>query len=219
MPENNSQKAVVVTRDVTSGARRQTEVLSDIQEGKGLIRIGVTGHRILAELEKIGAGVEVALRRIEQAFPGEPMTVISALAEGADRIVARHVLARTGARLIVPLPLPESDYITDFDSEESRAEFLSLLHRADHVEEMSSTATRDQAYEAAGEYVLNNSDVLITIWDGQNAQSRGSTGEMVRRARERGLPIARVHAGNREPGTHRPTSLGDEQGRVTFENI
>ena len=184
-----------------------------------MIRIGVTGHRVLAEPEKIEAGVAEALRRIELAFPGEPMTVISALAEGADRIVARHVLARPGFRLTVPLPLPESDYLTDFHSEESRSEFLSLLQRAGHVEEMSSTATRDRAYEAAGEYVLNNSDVLITIWDGESAQGRGGTGDIVARARERGLPIAWVHAGNREPGTHRPTSLGDEQGRVTFENI
>jgi hypothetical protein len=27
-----------------------------------------------------------------------------------------------------------------------------------------------------------------------------------------------VHAGNRAPGTLQPTSLGSEQGRVTFEN-
>ena len=179
----------------------------------------MTGHRILAELEKIDAGVEVSLSRIEREFPGEPLTVISSLAEGADRIVARHVLARTGARLIVPLPLPESDYVSDFASQESRAEFLSLLQRANHVEKMSSRATRDEAYEAAGEYVLNNSDVLVTIWNGQGAQGRAGTGQMVARARERRIPIAWVHAGNREPATHQPTSLGDDQGRVTFENI
>lgn len=184
-----------------------------------MVNIGITGHRILADLEKIESGVEEALRRIELKFPGEPLTVISALAEGADRIVALHVLARPGAGLTVPLPLAKPDYLADFQSEDSRAEFLSLLQRADHVEEMPSAATREQAYEAAGEYLLNNSDVLIAIWDGGNAQGQGGTGEIVARARERGLPIAWVHAGNREPATNRPTSLGDEQGRVTFENI
>lgn len=182
-------------------------------------RVGVTGHRILAETQKIDAGVEEALRRIDQAFHAEPLTVISALAEGADRIVAYHVLARPGARLVVPLPLSKSDYITDFKSEESRAEFLSLLAQADQVIEMPPAATRDQAYEAAGEYVLDNSDVLITIWDGQHSQGRGGTGDIVARARDKKLPIAWVHAGNRNPGTHQPTSLGDEQGLVTFENI
>jgi hypothetical protein len=184
-----------------------------------LIRVGVTGHRILAEIEKIDAGVEEALRRIEQAFPNEPMTVISALAEGADRIVARHVLARPAARLVVPLPLPKSDYMTDFKDEESQQEFLSLLERADEIIDLSVVGTRDQGYEAAGEYVLNNSDLLITIWDGKVAQGQGGTGSMVARARERRLPIAWVHAGNREPSTHQPTSLRTEQGRVTFERL
>ena len=184
-----------------------------------MTRIGVTGHRILTDLEKIEAGVEAAVRRIELKFQGEPLTVISALAEGADRIVARHVLARPDAGLTVPLPLAKSDYLADFQSEDSRAEFLSLLQRADRVEEMPAAATREQAYEAAGQYVLNNSDALIAIWDGRNAQGQGGTGEIVARARHRGLPIAWVHAGNREPATNRPTSLGDEQGRVTFENI
>ena len=184
-----------------------------------MIRIGVTGHRVLTEREKIEAGVEEALDHIEQTFPDQPMTVISALAEGADRIVARGVLARLNSRLIVPLPFPTSDYLTDFKTEESRNEFLALLQRADSVEAMPATSTRDAGYEAAGEFVLSNSDVLIIIWDGKNAQGRGGTGEIVARARERQLPLAWVHAGNRETGTLRPTSLGNEQGRVTFEHL
>jgi len=184
-----------------------------------LIRIGVTGHRILAERDKIDRGVEEALGKVEQLFPGEILTVVSALAEGADRIVARRVLARPGARLVVPLPLDESDYISDFSSEESRVEFSTLLRRASKIERMPPTPARDQAYEAAGEYVLNNSDVLLTIWDGLPAQGRGGTADIVSRARKRKLRIAWIHAGNREPGTDQPTTLGNEQGQVTFENF
>ncbi len=184
-----------------------------------MIRIGVTGHRILTDIEKIDAAVEVALRRIEDRFPGEALTVISALAEGADRIVARHVLARSGARLVVPLPLRKSDYMADFTSKESRAEFLNLLERTADVVEMPRAPSREQAYEAAGNYVLDNSDVLITIWDGREAQGPGGTADIVQRARKRRLPIAWVHAGNRKPDSHEPVSLGDEQGLVTFENI
>jgi hypothetical protein len=183
------------------------------------MRIGVTGHRILAEPEKIEAGVEEALHRIEEAFLSEPMTVISALAEGADRIVARLVLDRPGARLIAPLPLAKEDYITDFKSLESRAEFLSLLERAERVVEMDRVATRDEAYEVVGDYVLQHSDVLIVVWDGRDAQGRGGTGAVVGRARQRGLPIAWVHAGNRNKRTHQPMSLGLTQGQVSFERF
>ena len=184
-----------------------------------MIRVGVTGHRVLAEPDKIEAGVDAALRRIEQSFPGEPLAIISALAEGADRIVARHVLGRPRSRLVVPLPFAESEYIKDFSLAASRAEFFRLLERADEINLMPAAETREQAYEAAGEFVLNNSDVLIAIWDGQLAQGLGGTGDIVLRARERQMPIAWVHAGNREPGTGRPTTLDDEQGRVTLENM
>ena len=70
-----------------------------------MVAIGVTGHRTLADLDRITAGVNEALHRIEQAFPGQPLTVISSLAEGADRLVVQQVLARSKARLVVPLPL------------------------------------------------------------------------------------------------------------------
>ena len=43
--------------------------------------------------------------------------------------------------------------------------------------------------------------------------------EIVAQARERSLPLAWIHAGNRNPGTGFSTSLGPEQGKVTFEHL
>lgn len=184
-----------------------------------MVAIGVTGHRILTEVDKINAGVDKVLRRIEQAFPGEPLSVISPLAEGADRLVVQRVLVLPKSRLVVPLPLSQADYMADFSSVESREEFCQLLRRADEVIELPHTSTRKEAYRAAGLYVLEHSDVLITIWDGRNAQGQGGTGGIVAQARTRGMPVAWIHAGNRKPGLREPTSLGAEQGRVTFENF
>jgi len=184
-----------------------------------MVAIGVSGHRILTEIDKITAGIDEALRHIERAFPGQSLTVISALAEGGDRLVAERVLARPRARLVVPLPLPADDYINDFTTAESTDEFRGLLDRADEVIELPPAPTRNEAYEAAGLYVLDHRDVLIAIWDGQGSHGQGGTAEIVVRARARRLPIAWVHAGNRKPGTMEPTSLGEEQGTVTFENF
>lgn len=184
-----------------------------------MIAIGVTGHRFLADVDKIAAGVDEALQRIEQAFPGQPLTVISPLAEGADRLVVHRVLASSRARLIVPLPLPQSDYMADFESAESKEEFLSLLAQADEVIVLPLAPTRDQAYEAVGRYVLDRCDVVIAIWDGQSAQGRGGTGDIVAQVRQRGLPLTWVHAGNRRPGTEEPITLGKEQGKVSFERF
>jgi hypothetical protein len=165
------------------------------------LTIGVTGHRILAEPDKVTAGVDQALDHIAQAFPGRPWTVVSALAEGADRLVVQRVLVRCQARLVVVLPLATGEYLDDFAVLESRQAFLALLEQAAEVIELPPASTRAAAYEAAGFHVLNHCEVLQAIWDGQGAQGQGGTGAIVAQARRRGLPLAWVHAGNRKPGT------------------
>jgi hypothetical protein len=186
---------------------------------RGTVRIGVTGHRIVAEADKVMAGVDTALQRIERTFADGVLTVVSPLAEGADRLVVQRVLQRPQARLIAALPLPRTEYAKDFETTESLNEFRRLLNRADEVIELPAAPTRNEAYEAVGLYVLDHCDVLVAVWDGQGAQGQGGTGGIVALARARGRPIAWVHAGNRQPGTMEPTSLGAEQGTVTFENF
>jgi hypothetical protein len=191
----------------------------DGPKGLDMIRIGVTGHRILAEVEKIEAGIAEALRMIERTFPGEKLVVVSSLAEGADRLAVHQVLSRPQGRLIVPLPLPESDYLDDFVTEKSKEEFISLLSQAEEVIHLPPASSREEAYEAAGRYMLKHNDVLVAVWDGQAAQGQGGTGSMVAEARRRKMPFAWIHAGNRKPGTEEPTSLGEEQGTVSYENF
>jgi hypothetical protein len=184
-----------------------------------MVRIGATGHRFLTDLEKVSAGVETALEQIEELSPRSAFTAVSSLAEGADCLIAKHVLSRSGARLIVPLPLPAADYLQDFVSEEAANTFCELLMRADEVIELPATTSRDKSYEAAADFVVRNCDVLLAIWDGRSAQGHVGTGHAVQLARSLRLPLAWVHAGNREPGTNEPTSFGEEQGRVEFERF
>jgi len=184
-----------------------------------MVVIGVTGHRFLVNVNKIEAGVAKGLDRILEAFPGDSLRVISSLAEGADRMVAHQVLSRPNGRLMAVLPLRKSDYMKDFQLEESKQEFTSLLGRADEVVELDTASTREEAYEAAGRYVLEHCDVLVALWDGRDGQGRGGTGEVVGEARQRGLPIAWVHVGNRKPGTSEPTTLGEDQGKLSFERF
>lgn len=185
-----------------------------------ILQIGVTGHRILDEIVKLQAGIDQALIRIAEAYPGEVWSVVSSLAEGADRLVVQRVLlARPEARLIVPLPLPVIDYRLDFSTEQSPLEFESLLVRADEVILPPKGTFRSDCYWLAGKTVLERSDVLIALWDGLNAQGPGGTGEMVKAARMSGLPLAWVHCGNRTPGINQATNLGEEQGKVSFERF
>jgi hypothetical protein len=109
--------------------------------------------------------------------------------------------------------------MTDFSTTQSKREFLDLLDRADKVVELPMSRSREQTYETAGRYVLDHCDILVAVWDGRDAQGQGGTGDLVREARTRGLPVAWVHAGNRKPGTDEPTTLGGDQGRVSFERF
>ena len=185
----------------------------------GSVRVGVTGHRLLAEVNRLAAGVAEGLNAVAAAFPGKSLEILSALAEGADRLVVLEALARGCIRLVVPLPLPVTDYLLDFETPESQVEFRRLLNRADEVVELPPSPTRDEAYRAAGLYVLEHCDVLLAVWDGRAAQGRGGTEAVVAEARRRALPLVWVHAGNRRPGTREPTTLGAEQGVVIVERL
>jgi hypothetical protein len=157
-----------------------------------MLRIGVTGHRHLVGVPAIRAGVRAAFRVIEKHYPSAPWRLVSPLAEGADRIVAAEALRRPQTELVVPLPLPIEDYLLDFPTKRSRDRFARLLRRAQRIIELPMSASREEAYQAVGRYVAQESDLLIAIWDGQPARGHGGTAEVVAAARQRGIPVAWV---------------------------
>jgi hypothetical protein len=157
------------------------------------LRVGVSGHRVppklptqsevplRAQLDRVLAAMVDAARQVESDAAIE-FIVVSSLAEGADRIVAEAALA-VGFRLQVVLPLNRTEYARDFETQASRAAFKRLLDRAAAVFEMDGAADeRPRAYEAAGLFMLANIDLLIAIWDGEQAAGVGGTAEIVNRA-------------------------------------
>lgn len=184
-----------------------------------IVALGITGHRYMAEMDKVMAGVECAVKRILKTFPDSSFRIFSSLAEGADRVLAKRLLLVPNANLWVPLPLPEEEYLKDFETSKSKEEFITLLGKAKRVINLPVMEKREEGYLAAGKYVIENSDCLLAIWDGKPAQGVAGTSEIVALARERSLPLAWIHAGNRNPGTGFSTSLGPEQGKVTFEHL
>jgi hypothetical protein len=172
-----------------------------------LVAVGVSGHRVLRDIEGVCDLIDAALEVIVTTHGDVTPRIISPLAEGADRLVAVRALDKLNASLVVPLPLPVSEYLRDFDTPESKAVFLRLLERAEEVIELPNAGSREQCYLAAGLYVLNHCDVLIAVWDGEPARGTGGTAEIVHEARRLGLPIAWVHTSNRDPE------------RITYENF
>jgi hypothetical protein len=191
-------------------------------------RIGVTGHRRLDDPAAVEALVKRAIdaeagklflaklrKNIEDGRPSgtAPVSycVVSPLAEGADRVVARAVLESPDARLDAVIPLALEDYLEDFATGESRQEFAELLSRCGEPVFLRTRLLRDErqdaggqaelrrdAYAQAGRYVVDHCDVLIAVWDGEPTGGRGGTAEIVEYAREQNRPVLRVWGGSYE---------------------
>jgi hypothetical protein len=155
------------------------------------LRVGVTGHRLLADPDAVAAAVDGVLDRLV-AEPETRLVAVSSLAEGADRVVAERVLARPGSSLDVVLPLRAGDYVADFADESSRADFDRLLGaaaRVDVVPTDDADPSREAAYARAGTAMLRACDLLLALWDGQPSRGRGGTAEVVAEARSLGIPV------------------------------
>lgn len=150
--------------------------------------VGVTGHRVLRDVKTITREIDAALAQIGEAFHA-PFVVYSQLAEGADRLIARRACDLLAASLTAVLPLPQADYMADFLECHSQTEFLRLLALASDVVELPAAPTRAAAYEAAGRYILDHSDLLIAVWDGQPPRGQGGTGQIVAEAQQRQIPL------------------------------
>jgi hypothetical protein len=158
------------------------------------ISVAVTGHRKLSDPTALRDSVDRALEqiiiRLGNGDPGATaLTIVSALAEGADRLVASRGLVRPNARLDVVLPLPPDDYREDFETAASKDEFDDLLGRAERVSVVESGSSRSEAYERAGRTIVDRCDVLVALWDGLPSKGRGGTAEIVNYARERCVPV------------------------------
>jgi hypothetical protein len=175
--------------------------------------IGVTGHRLHrlpTESAGLVAAIERTLRHVAGLHPDAEFTILSSLAEGADRMVARAGLDVLGARLHVPLPLPYELYVEDFGAMPSLArhasteEFHALLGRAERYVEMplefgtvatlshdhpDSRAARARQYALAGAFVVQRSHELVAVWDGAVEEGEGGTAQVVA-WRQRGVPDA-----------------------------
>ncbi len=153
--------------------------------------IGVTGHRDLVpeEVPRIRDMVRGFLRTMQASFPDLPLVVMSALAEGADRLVAAEARAM-GLPLIVPLPMPRELYVTDFETRESREEFEDLLRGAEVLELPildgsmpeavgAGGTARDHQYAQLGVFLCAHCHILLALWDGKPSDQLGGTASVV----------------------------------------
>jgi hypothetical protein len=132
------------------------------------------------------------------------LRAVSPLAEGSDRIFAELALG-LDYELCSPLPFSQGEFEKDFvppDALETASlhHFRELLTEArshDHLTLFELDGARDHAtdaYAAAGRVVLNQSDLLIAVWDGGAAAGPGGTVHTLYEAVRFHLPVIWIDA-------------------------
>jgi hypothetical protein len=155
------------------------------------IIVGVTGHRDLrpqdiGELETL---VRAFFSELGMQRSGTRIVVVSALADGADRLAAR-VACDLGLDLIAPLPMPRQLYELDFD-DASKQDFAAFLSKAKRSFEIPIHPSHTEAdlrepgdarttqFSLLAGLLVERSDILLALWDGVPSSKPGGTADVV----------------------------------------
>lgn len=181
-------------------------------------RIGVTGHRssrldpdqiaridaqVQSVLEIVRRSVDNARARHDREYQDAPSILyfVSALADGADTLAAKRALD-AGWRLLSPLPFSAETYANDFSGEDRR-ELEAMLEAAEAIAELDgvrdSPMTEERAYLQAGLVTVDQSDIMIAIWDGEEARGVGGTAMIKEEALNAGKPVIWINAAADKP--------------------
>ena len=157
--------------------------------GRIPIVVGTVGHRDLSTMDNvIVKAVRKECRRLRKKYRDSPFLVLSGLAEGADRLIAGIAMEELGAALIAVLPFPAADFCADFQTEASHQEFLSLIARSSATFDVHLPSDeqwkqpggkRDAQYARVGALIAEQSQILLSLWDGRPARGVGGTADVV----------------------------------------
>ena len=141
--------------------------------------VSVTGHRDLVSSEI--CEIEKVVKEFLSSLEKNGLIVYSALAEGADILVAR-VAKELGIELKVILPYNKAEYIHSFSNIEAVDEFNSLLNYANSVDIVCNhtVINTTECYELLGKELCKRCDILLALWDGVDNGKKGGTSDVVK---------------------------------------
>lgn len=179
-------------------------------------RVGVVGHRPNrlkeADMNKLGTLIQDMLKAIKEEVESFKVThghffdsskpdlrALSPLAEGTDRLFAEQALYLS-YELCCVMPFFKEEFEKDFLppnalEENSLARFNDLLSKASIRFELDGNRKDNaMAYGAAGDVVLNQSDIIIVVWDGVRQGKQGGTEETMDAAIRMGVQVIWIDA-------------------------
>lgn len=150
-----------------------------------MTRVGVTGHQQLDDPE--GWPWVTSTMREQLAEMTPPLIAVTSLAVGSDQLLARLVMERGGK---IHAVLPFANIERSFSTEYLPA-YRELAKQAT-IEVLNTPGTDEDAYLAAGQRVVDLSDIVLAVWNGRPAKGRGGTGDVVAYAINRRVPLIHI---------------------------
>jgi hypothetical protein len=129
--------------------------------------------------------VGVAIVR-ELAKVGSPLIGVTSLAAGADQLFADRVVRAGGDLMVI---VPARDYAASFSDKRDQAAFERFAALAQEVIWLPFEHSSEEAYWTAGRHVVDHSDVLLAVWDGERAGGLGGSADVVAYARSQGTQV------------------------------
>jgi hypothetical protein len=156
------------------------------------LAIGFTGHRNLED----EAASRSAILQILQNWKSKTQGIVygvASVAAGGDLLFTETCL-ELGLAVRILLPLPREQFREDFDEATwKRAE--RVLESAMSVEVVGGSDTREEAYYDCGIETVQQSQLLVALWDGGPARGMGGTADMVDFAKNQNRPVVWIHSG------------------------
>lgn len=179
-----------------------------------MFRIGIVGHRYLADNETIPFVKEqcsLFLKQV-QSKHGD-VIALSAIAEGADTLFAEAAL-----ELGIPLEIirPFDNYAADFATQGACERYEKLRTAARSEVKLAHRERSDNAYGAAMSWIVKHSDLVLIAWDGLPAEGPGGTGSAVELLMKWNLPWVHLDVSDLSVKFHPAT--GGKPGRINRHN-
>jgi hypothetical protein len=223
--------ASAMERRSRRGSRRRPDLVAPRPI---ILNVGITGHRAGALTAPLVRSLRPAvytvfrelreatlkLRDSEEDFCSDTdadLRLHTPLATGADQIAA--ICARsTGYFVRALLPFEPHEYRSDFAPGEELDGFEQALAAADEIVALpGDRSDLEAAYVRVGQSVVDHADVLVAIWDGEDARGPGGTGDVVELALRSGVPVIHVEINGGRAGVRVRALLGKAEESPVHE--
>lgn len=149
--------------------------------------VGVTGHQTLGTKGNVAGICDLMTRIILNIHTSYGYTC---LAIGADQLFARLLYENNIPYSVI---IPCRGYHKFYKAKKDKKQFEYLLEKSALTIKLSFPKPTEESFYQAGKIVVDNSDLLLSIWNELPAKGLGGTADIVKYAKLTGKEIININ--------------------------